>query len=382
MKVIVSVQGRFHLFNLAQELNRRNALHKLITSYPKFMAKQFDIPRRKVISFLDLEILARSYRRIRDDYLKLSYWLSREFDRRVARKITQADLFIGWSSSSLNSIRKAKSLGMTTVVERGSSHMLHQTEIFEQEASLFGSSKYMIHSQIIKTSLKEYDEADYISIPSQYVKNTFIKHGIPASKLIQIPYGVNLEKFYPVQKGDNTFRFIHCGRLDLGKGVHYLLQAFTELNLPDAELWLVGSIDPEMNDIIEQYHSENIVYHGYKPETELRWFYSQCNVFCLASIEEGLAMVQGQAMACGLPIITSENTGGSDLIVEGEHGFTVPIRDVEELKSKMQYMYDHQEQAKTMGEQAKERIHKLFTWNNYGSKIYDAYSNILNTSFL
>ena len=78
-------------------------------------------------------------------------------------------------------------------------------------------------------------------------------------------------------------------------------------------------------------------------------------------------MVQGQAMACGLPIITSENTGGSDLIVEGEHGFTVPIRDVEELKSKMQYMYDHQEQAQIMGDQAKNRMHELFTWNNYGT---------------
>ena len=89
-------------------------------------------------------------------------------------------------------------------------------------------------------------------------------------------------------------------------------------------------------------------------------------------------MVQAQAMACGLPIITSENTGGADLIVEGEHGFTVPIRDVEELKSKMQYMYDHQEQAKTMGDQAKDRMQELFSWNQYGSKIFDAYTDILN----
>ena len=76
------------------------------------------------------------------------------------------------------------------------------------------------------------------------------------------------------------------------------------------------------------------------------------------------------------PIITSENTGGSDLIVEGEHGFTVPIRDVEELKSKMQYMYDQIEQTKIMGNKAKDRVQKLFTWNNYGSSIFDAYSNV------
>ena len=55
MKVIISVKGRFHGFNLAQELYHRNALHKLITTYPKFVAKRFDIPRDKIISFLDLE---------------------------------------------------------------------------------------------------------------------------------------------------------------------------------------------------------------------------------------------------------------------------------------------------------------------------------------
>ena len=378
MKVIVSVKGRFHGFNLAQELFRRNALHKLVTTYPKFMAKRFEIPRKKVISFLDLEILGRSYRRIRDDYWRVSNWFNVQFDKRVAKNITPADLFVGWSSSSLNSIRKAKSLGMTTIVERGSSHILYQKEIVEEESAMFGSSIQAVHPAVIETELKEYEEADYISIPSQYVKNTYIKHGIAADKLIRIPYGVNLEEFYPVQKEDNTFRFIHCGRVELRKGVQYLLQAFTELNLPDAELWMVGPIDSEMDDIIKRYNSENIIYHGSKPQNELKWFYSQCNIFCLASIEEGLAMVQAQAMACGLPIITSEHTGGADLIVEGEHGFTVPIRDVEALKSKMQYTYDHQEQAKSMGDQAKDRMRELFTWKNYGSNIFDAYTDILN----
>ena len=81
MKVIVSVKGRFHGFNLAQQLHRRDALHKLITSYPKFMAKRFDIPHKKVISFLDLEILGRSYRRIRDDYWRVSNWFNVQFDK-------------------------------------------------------------------------------------------------------------------------------------------------------------------------------------------------------------------------------------------------------------------------------------------------------------
>ena len=82
MKVIISVKGRLHAFNLAQELNRRNALQKILTSYPKFMAKRFGIPRQRVTSFPDLEILARSYGKIRDDYWRISNWLNNKFDKR------------------------------------------------------------------------------------------------------------------------------------------------------------------------------------------------------------------------------------------------------------------------------------------------------------
>lgn len=373
MKVTISVKGRFHGFNLAQELNNRDALKTLITTYPKFMAKRFGIPSKKVINFLELEIMARSYRKVRDDYVKVSHWFNNKFDYKVSKKLEESDLFVGWSGSSINSIIKAKELAMTTIVERGSSHILYQSHILEEESELSGASLSGVHPGVIENELKEYEQADFISIPSNYVKRTFIDQGVPSKKLIQVPYGVNLDEFYPIKKEDEVFRFIHCGAINYRKGVPYLLQAFSELNLKNAELWMVGSIDPEIESVIKKYESKNIIFHGSKPQSELKWFYSQCNVFCLASIEEGLAMVQAQALACGLPIITSENTGGSDLIIEGEHGFTFKIRDVDTLKERMLYMYEHQEEAKAMGDAARLRMGHSYSWSNYGTKIYDAY---------
>ena len=111
MKVTISVKGRFHGFNLAQELNNRDALQTLITTYPKFMAKRFGIPAKKVVSFLELEIMARSYRKVRDDYTKVSHWFNNKFDNKVSKKLEESDLFVGWSGSSINSIIKAKELG-------------------------------------------------------------------------------------------------------------------------------------------------------------------------------------------------------------------------------------------------------------------------------
>ena len=95
----------------------------------------------------------------------------------------------------------------------------------------------------------EYREADLIAIPSQFSRETFVSRGVPAAKLLLAPYGVNLTNFYPAPKQDQVFRIIHCGNISLRKGVHYLLQAFTELKLPGAELWLIGGLTEEIPPI-------------------------------------------------------------------------------------------------------------------------------------
>ena len=146
-------------------------------------------------------------------------------------------------------------MGAKTVLERGSSHMLYQRKILTEEYRKFGLEKEVVHPKVVERELMEYQEADYISIPSHYVKETFLQQGIPAAKLIQTPYGVDLSNFHPVPKQDKIFRIIHCGRLSIRKGVPYLLQAFSELRLKDAELWLIGSITDEIKPFLRQFSS-------------------------------------------------------------------------------------------------------------------------------
>ncbi len=102
-------------------------------------------------------------------------------------------------------------MGAKTVLERGSSHMLYQRKILTEEYRKFGLEKEVVHPKVVERELTEYQEADYISIPSHFVKETFIQQGIPADKLIQTPYGVDLSNFHPVPKQDKIFRIIHCG---------------------------------------------------------------------------------------------------------------------------------------------------------------------------
>jgi glycosyltransferase involved in cell wall biosynthesis len=384
MKVAVSVFGRFHAFNLAQQLQDKGYLHNLISTYPSFLASKYGVRSDLFRSAWYVEMMSRVWQRvpaqIKGDRNLQLYFLE-QFDRSVVNLLSPGfDLFVGWSGACFWSFRRAKELGAATVVERGSSHMEYQKNILKEEYERWGLKFTATHPGVYDRELQSYSEADRIAIPSLYVKRTFIERGIPASKLIHVPYGTSLQEFYPVPKEDRIFRVIHCGGITLRKGIQYLLQAFYELNLPDAELWLVGSLDPEIETFLAKYQSDRIILKGKQPQDRLRWFYSQCSVFCLASIEEGLAMVQAQAMACGLPVIHTTNTGGEDIVRNNVDGFCVPIRDVEALKEKILFFYENPEQRAAMGSNALEQAHRSLSWDDYGQKIIAAYQSTLLVS--
>jgi glycosyltransferase involved in cell wall biosynthesis len=380
MNVTISVGGRFHAFYLADQLHKRGHLRRLITSYPKFETVKYGIPRSNIKSILSHEILSRSFWKaplwLQGCY-NPQFFLSDRFDRLAARHIPKdTNIFVGWSSMALHSLRQAKRHGAITVVERGSTHILYQTQILQEEYEKHSLPVRVAHPRIVEKELEEYEEADFISVPSLYVKRTFLQRSILESKLIHVPYGVDLSGFRPVPKEDDVFRLICSGGISLRKGVNYLLQAFHDLNLPNTELWLVGSINDEIRPFLGRYRNGKVVIKGHQPQSRLHWFYSQGSVFCLASVEEGLAMVIPQAMACGLPVICTTNTGGEDIARNGQDGFIVPIKDVDAIKEKILYLYEHPQEREAMGQSARQRVEKGFSWDDYGNRITEKYSRI------
>lgn len=385
MKVVISVLGRFHGFDLAREIHAHGALQKLISSYPAFIAKKFGIPLEKYQGVLHWEAMARTLRKIKPSFEKIwneQYFICEGYDCSVAKRLLEPmDIFVGWSGSSLFSLRKARSLGAKTVLERGSSHILFQTEILEQEYEMLGMKFTGTHPKIIERELTEYKEADFISIPSSYVKQTFLDRGIPSSKLIQTSYGVNLRHFYPPEgkKSEHEkFRIIFCGNQVVQKGLLYLIKAANELQLPDLELWIVGNVSDEIKHIQNKANMDQVIFKGSHPQDQLRKLYGQCDLFCLPSLQEGLAMVIPQAMACALPVLCTENTGGRDIVRDGVDGFIVPIRDIEALKEKILLLYMNRDQARLMGEQAKKRVQEMGSWAHYGARTFSAYERILS----
>ncbi len=382
MRVSISIAGRGATFYLAQQLERRGILERIITSYPAFEVAKYGVPRSRVRSLLFTEVARRILHKLPvgvQDTGLFHYLMHENFDRRAARRITPCDILWSWTSFSLASIRRAHEVGALSVLEAGNAPMAQQRRILKEEYELWNVPKRLYHlptDRMLERVSAEYEAADYLSVPSLYEKRTFMEFGIPERKIIHVPYGVDVSSFRQVPKTDDVFRIIFVGGMCLRKGTHYLLQAFSELNLPNSELLLLGSWNEEMRPFFTKYEGK-FRWLGHIPQPELYQQYSQCSVFCLPSLDDGFAAVIPQAMACGLPVVCSTNTGAPDLIDDGKEGFIIPIRDLGALKSKLAYLYEHQDAAREMGQAAKRRMQQGFTWDDYGDRVVAEFERVL-----
>lgn len=373
----ISVMGRFHAFYLARALQDAGSLERLITSYPVFETVKYGVDRSHIRSLLIHELAARFWRKLPAPLRRLhniTHQNMAAFDWNVARRLDdRSSVFIGWSGGSLRSLGRAKDLGMATFLERGSSHMAHQQAILAEEYELNGLEHGGHHPAITERELAEYERTDYVCVPSLYAWRSFIEKGFPKEKLLINPYGVDLRHFPRREKPDDVFRVVFCGALSVRKGLIYLLKAFSELNLPNSELLLIGSRQAETEPLLARFASDRIRHVGPFREFDLHEYYRLGSVFCLPSIEDGFGMVLVQAMASGLPLICSTNTGGADLIAEDREGFVVPVRDVDALKQKILFLYENPDIRAEMADAARARAEADFTWDHYGARALALY---------
>jgi starch synthase len=193
--------------------------------------------------------------------------------------------------------------------------------------------------------------------------------GLPAEKIRKIPYGVRLERFHPIgQPPEGRFEVLFAGGVSLRKGVPYLLEAFAKVRHPAKRLRVAGAIRPDFEAVLSRMPQENVEFLGSVPQERMIELMSTSTVMVLPSIEEGLALVQGQAMACGCPVIASTNTGSQDLYTDGIEGFIVPIRDPGALTQRMQQLAEDPDLRQRMSEAALVRVKSLGGWKDYGDQ--------------
>lgn len=252
-------------------------------------------------------------------------------------------------------------------------------EIQQEEAEQFpelAASLQAVQEPEWKLRRKEQEIAlaDHIFVASSITLQSLLREGVSSEKITVIPYGAPIDYFRPQPKLDSTFRALFVGRLGPRKGVHYLLQAWQSLQLSQTELILVG-----VNEFPESWFSQ--LPHGVRyipsvPHNTLNQYYSNANVFVFPSLVEGFGLVILEAMACGIPVITTPNTAGPDIITDGIEGFIVPIRDSEKLQEKLEWCYSHPQELLEMGLAARRKAEQL-TWDLYRQELSTTVKKIL-----
>ncbi|MBU4269750.1 glycosyltransferase family 4 protein [Candidatus Dependentiae bacterium] len=387
MKVVIAAGGRFHAFHLAHQLEKIGVLKRLYTgSYSdidkKYVSKKFIINNNNFsrINFLFSKL--RFYKYLNKS--KLHRFQDNVFDNWLSKNILkekEIDIFVGWANYFYKSLNNIKKTGAKIILESGSTHILEQQKLLNEEYETFGIKYSAINKKTLEKVLSEYDSADYIMSPSNFTKNSFLKYNIAENKLLNVPYGVDVDFFSKIKKQNiGKFRVIFVGLVCLRKGVQYLLQAWQKLNLPidKTELLIVGNILSDINPFLKNIKlNKNVIFYGSTDKNNLSKLYSQSSLFVLPSIEEGLSMTIAEAMASGLPVICTTNTGGQDLIQNGVQGFISQIRDPDDLAEKILFCYTNKDLCNQMGLSGAQKV-KNFTWDNYGHNIYKKYLDIMD----
>jgi glycosyltransferase involved in cell wall biosynthesis len=232
---------------------------------------------------------------------------------------------------------------------------------------------------VIEREEREYAQADAITVPSEFACRSFIEMGISPEKVHKIPYGVNLERFQPVAvPPQDRFEVLFVGGVTFQKGIPYLLEAFRRFRHPHKRLRIVGSVTHEIRPHLAKHLPEHVEVLGVVPQVQLKEIMSTSHVLVQPSVQEGLALVQGQAMACGCTLISTTNTGGRDLFTDDVEGFEVPIRSPEAITEKLELLANSPDLLARMRQAALARVESLGGWSDYGQKFFALVKELLS----
>jgi glycosyltransferase involved in cell wall biosynthesis len=212
---------------------------------------------------------------------------------------------------------------------------------------------------------------------SHFTKQTLVDAGIPAERIAVIPYGIQLNVFSWKREAcfsRGPLRLLFVGTLGQRKGIKYLVQALELLPPGSVELMVCGRAVDDLA-IFRKSRAAIQLYPSISAQGLLD-AYRAADVFVFPSLAEGFAHVLLEAMASGLPIISTTRTAAPDLIQHGREGFIIRPGSASELAGHIEEFLRRPELVRTMGEAARRRA-EHFTWKRFRQGVAEFVSDIL-----
>ncbi len=282
------------------------------------------------------------------------------------------DFFHSWSGDCLESLRLAKKLGLPSVLEIPTWHRDcgRMNRLPDEPAHLTWWQERLRMRR--ERFLEEYELADLLLVFSRKAAESFRSQGFPEEKIFYLPNGVDVDRFQPGQRPEK-FRVIFSGALIERKGIHLVLEAWSRLALPNAELWLIGTVHDEAKPYLKKYWCDNIRLVGFVREIED--LLNQGTIYVFPSELEGNAKTLTEASACGLPSITTREAG--DVVTDGVEGIIIPPLDVEALMAGILRLYENPDEVERMSLAARRRVVEDYTWDICRARLLLAYERAL-----
>lgn len=276
---------------------------------------------------------------------------------------------VGNYSVAAPTFERAKSRGVRTILNYPNAHHLYSRRLLAEEAEMqpeFASTITTETSRLASLLDRECQLADTILVGSSFVQRSFIEMGLGQKEIVVIPYGSETSRFYPdsSSKSDNRFRVLFVGQLTQRKGISYLLRAYQAFQGAGTELMIAGRFVG--NPAVFDPYRSMFTYLGNISQHQLATAYRRADVLVLPTLLEGMPLVVLEAMASGLPVITTSH-GPGDIVRDRVDGFIVPIRNPGAIVNRIEYLRANPEIRAEMGRSARARALE-FTWKAYCEK--------------
>ncbi len=308
--------------------------------------------------------------RRRTDWITLCE--SNQFDRIVKQGLGSPRYFVGGAGQCPQSLQTAKERGARAILDVINVHVDDLASELQPEFARFGITSFL-HPLQQELTRRSYGVADKIRVMSDHAYASFIKRGIPAHKLVTAPPPIeDMAKFTACQFENPKFRISCAGLLHPGKGFSYLIDAYEQLKLKNAELIFWGTAgNRTLNKFFNEVTGRNPSISLNPVEIRASGYdkvYGSSHVLVHPSVSDGFGYVVAEAMASGIPVIVTDQTGAKMMIEDGKSGFIVPSRNPQAIAEKLELLYRNPELVREMGRQAR-RAAEAFTEGRFQNAV-------------
>jgi starch synthase len=331
----------------------------------------YGVPKAKLRTTPDLELLHLARARIGGDIQPILHARNIAFQRRIPdRELIESDAIVGFDTSSSVLVKRARCLQRPFFLDQTIAHPNAKRPVYARVAEQYPDWRDDLplkEATLTAEEESEHNAANVIVAASSFTKQTLVEHGVDPAKIQVNAYGVDLDRFRAdgERKADRPFRFIFVGLISARKGIPLLLEAWRALNAPDAELIIAGPATPAAAR--KQLEASGVKLVGKQSNTAVAELMADSDAFVFPSYFEGFGLVLLEALACGLPVLTTTATAGRDIISDDKNGWVIEPGDLDALVARMQWCCDNRDAVRAMRHAARSTADR-YSWDNYGDR--------------